>query len=124
MTAPNEIYSVHAQCGVGEFLWVKQSSDKALLGANAFGLMEIASDQDLISDALLDQFREWAKAYIAGQSKDWADPWQLDFDWFNACGLELTKKLYVELGQECSVQYITAHEDPAGVNVLLLLPPA
>ncbi len=36
-------------------------------------------------------------AYMAGQPKDWADPWQLDFDQFNARGLELTEMLYLHI---------------------------
>ena len=124
MTASHKIYSVHLQCGVGEFLWVKDSTDEVLIGSNADSLMEIASDQDLMSDALFDQFREWAMAYMDGQPKKWADPWQLDFDRFNVRGLELTEMLYQELGRACGVQYVTAHVDPAGVKVLLFLPPA
>ena len=124
MTKVNKIYSVHAQCGVGEFLWVKDSTDDALIGSNAFSLMEIASDQNLMSDDLFAQFREWAMAYMAGQPKDWADPWQLDFDQFNARGLELTEMRYQQLARVCGVQYVTAHVDPAGIKVLLFFPPA
>lgn len=124
MTVSNKIYSVHAQCGVGEFLWVKDSTDEVLIGSNAFSLMDIPSDQNLMSDHLFVQFREWAMAYMAGQPKDLADPWRLDFDRFNARGLEVTEMLYQELARVCGVQYVTAHEDPAGVNVLLFLPPA
>lgn len=123
MTASNKIYSVHVQCGVGEFLWVKDNTDDALIGSNAFSLMDIASDQNLMSNDLFAQFREWAMAYMASQPKDWADPSQLDLDRFNTRGLELTELLYQEVGRVCAVQYVTAHVDPAGIKVLLFLPP-
>ena len=53
-----DTYTVMADWGVGEFLWMKRSSDTCLVGGNVFSLMEIASDQDLISPELFNDLSD------------------------------------------------------------------
>jgi hypothetical protein len=118
-----KICTVHAQCGVGEFLWIRDSSDKCLIGSNMFSLMERASDQELMSEDLFNAFRDWAKSYMDGQPDRWGEPWQLDWPRFNAHGLALTRKLRQEVRVEWGLQYVTSDMDPSGQRLLLSIPP-
>ena len=110
-------YTVMADCGVGEFLWLKKENDECLVGANVYTLMDVryiyADDDNLImSMELLNQFAQWAKVYMAGQVDDRMDPRNIDWGEFNAEGLRLAKMLKSELGDSANVQYVKAWDDP------------
>lgn len=115
-------YTVMAGCGVGEFLWRKDTSDSScLVGGNVFSLIDQASDQDLISAELFDAFRTWAMEYMAGQPKDWADDWNIDWSDFHAKGMRLARQLKAELGSGAIVQYVRPNEDPSEDRLMLVL---
>lgn len=106
------VYTVMADCGVGEFLWKKEPNDKCLVGYNYFSMMDDADDQDLISEGLFTKMWDWAKEFMDGKPDDCLDPWQIDWDQFNARGIELTRLLKEELGDTAYVQYVRSDEDP------------
>lgn len=101
-----------ADCGVGEFLWRKDSDEQCLVGGNYFSMMDSADYQDLISEGLFNKMWDWAKEFMEGQPADWAEPWQIDWDKFHARGMELTRLLKEELGDTADVQYVRPSEDP------------
>ena len=118
---PRYVYSIMADCGVGEFLWRKQTDEQWLVGGNYFCMLDRADDQDLISEGLFNKLRDWAKEFMDGQPTEWGDPWQVDWDRFNARGLDLARWLKEELGDDADVQYVRAGEDPGEDRLLLYL---
>lgn len=127
--ANKPVYTVMADCGIGEFLWVKtpaymtQYPGEAAVGANRFGLMDYRDDcSDVMSPALFDKFTEWAKWYMAGQPEDWEEPWDIDWESFNKEGQKLAGMLQAELGNSATVRYFRAWNDPARELLGQLLP--
>lgn len=107
------IYTVMADCGVGEFLWVKRTGDMHQgVGPLAMCLMYIWSDQDLMSRDLFEDFTKWARRYMRGQPADWSLPWNIEWDDFNREGEALAIRLQAELGDRACVQYRRAWNDP------------
>lgn len=121
MTTPRYVYTVRAECGVGEFLWRKSRDESCLVGGNMFSLMEIASDQDLISADLFNAMSAWAREYMAGQPEDWSLPWNIDWPRFNEKGIALARRLKGELGSSADVQYVRPDQDPGLDRLLLVL---
>jgi hypothetical protein len=117
-----DIYVVMAGCGVGESLWVKRATDKCLVGNNVFSLMDSPSYQDLITTGLFNDFYAWAHEYMKHESLDVSDPWEVNWDDFNARGIALAKRLKEELGDSAGVQYVRADKDPHSDELLLSLP--
>jgi hypothetical protein len=116
-----DVYTVMAECGVGEFLWHRLSTDACLAGGNVFSQMDRAEDQDLISEGLFNKLFDWAGEYMGGQPDEWGKQWEVDWVVFNARGMELARLLKEELGATADVQYMRADQDPAGDEVLLYL---
>lgn len=106
------VYTVMADCGVGEFLWKKETDETCLIGGNHFCMMDSADGQDLISEGLFNKMWDWAKEFMDGQPDDFFAPWQIDWDQFNARGIELARLLKEELGDTAFVQYVRPDEDP------------
>ena len=121
-TFPHRVYTVMAGCGVGEFLWVKDSGENCIVGGNVFSQMDCASDQALISEGLFNKLFDWAGQYMHGQPLEWGMPWEIDWVSFNTRGIELAQMLHAELGASSAVQYVRANEDPSDDQVLLSLP--
>jgi len=110
------LYTVYADCGVGEFLWVALISSE-FVGANLFSMMDSAEDQEIMSQELYKEFYEWAKLYMSGKPADLAMPWELDWLTFNLKGMELAYKLSMELGTTGDVGYRSAFNDPFLIRV-------
>jgi hypothetical protein len=115
------MYSVMADCGAGEFLWVARSTEEGRVGANAFSLMDAPDDQNLISEDLYRQFVDWASIYMATQPRDAAVPRTIDWESFNREGMALTRLLKEELGASANVQYLRAGDDPDRRSPVLLV---
>ena len=115
------IYTVCAECGVGEFLWVAHEPKDGLAGANVFSLMDCAEDQNLISEGLFVKFSDWAHEYMQGQPTEWGMPWGIKWESFNTRGIQLARMLKEELGSTADVRYLRADHDPNGIEVLLVL---
>lgn len=110
------LYTVYADCGVGEFLWVTSNSSE-VVGANVFSMMDSAEDQEIMSQELYREFYDWAKLYMSGQPASWEMPWELDWLPFNLKGMELAYKLSMELGTTADVRYRSAFNDPFLIRV-------
>ena len=83
--------------------------------------MDRAEDQDLVSEGLFNKLWDWAGEFMDGEPDDWAKPWEIDWDRFNARGMVLAQMLKEELGNSADVQYVRANEDPGEDQVLLFL---
>ncbi len=72
----------------------------------------------------MNRFAQWAKWYMSSLQADILEPPVIDWDKFNAEGLELTKRLKSELGSSANVQYVRAWNDPGSQSgvVDLFLP--
>lgn len=110
------LYTVYADCGVGEFLWVTSNSSE-VVGANVFSMMDSAEDQEIMSQGLYRELYDWAKLYMSGQPASWEMPWELDWLPFNLKGMELAYKLSMELGTTADVRYRSAFNDPFLIRV-------
>lgn len=117
------VYTVMADCGVGEFLWKKKADETGLVGSNYFSMMDHADYQDLISEGLFNKMWDWAKEFMDSQPDDLFAPWQVDWEQFHARGMELARLLKEELGDTAYVQYVRPYEDPnshSSENLVLL----
>lgn len=103
---PRPRYTVMADCGVGEFLWIALDQEEGRVGGNLLSLMNEPEDQELMSDGLFYKFVDWAKEYMAGEPEDLSILWDIDWESFNRRGLELTAMLQEELGDGADVQYL------------------
>ncbi len=107
-------YTVYADCGVGEFLWRKDTDSKVseLVGGNLYSLMDVDHVPEEMSLDLFKAFCDWARFYMAHEP-DWeANTRDIDWDSFNNRGLDLAQRLKNELGSAADVQYVYAWDDP------------
>lgn len=116
---PNgSVYTVMVDDGLGEFLWRKQASDtEASVGANVYSYgMDRWHPDCLMSRELFDAFCDWVKSYMdalpPGYSYQRDTRLNLDWDWFNAQGQRLARRLQEELGSSVTVRYVRAWNDP------------
>lgn len=115
------MYAVMADCGVGEFLWVAHGTEDGQAGANVLSMMNEGEDQSLMSDGLFLKFFDWVSHCMAGQPPDWALPWNMEWESFNARGMELARMLKDEIGAKGDVRYLRAFNDPGSDKILLVL---
>ena len=113
-TAPRFTYTVYADCGVGEFLWRKESGStvSGLVGGNLYSLMDENHVPEEMSKELFQDFCSWARFYMSHHN-DWEENTR-DIDWenFNQRGVDLAQRLKNELGSIADVQYVHAWDDP------------
>jgi hypothetical protein len=113
---PRFTYTVMADYGVGEFLWIRRCTDPEGYLANAASLMDMGSGHKAMSRELFDDFCKWATRYM-----DWSryinwgrEQHQREMDWgeFNAEGRQLAVRLKAEVGPLVKVRYCRAYPDP------------
>lgn len=107
---PRLTYTVMADRGVGEFLWIRRCTDPEGYIANSASLMNVGSGHKAMSRELFDDFCKWATRYI-----DWdRERHQRGMDWkeFNAEGRQLAVRLKAEVGPLVKVRYCRAYSDP------------
>ncbi len=104
-------YSIMPDFGMAPWAWVKDAKDETTyIGPNmadGYGWY----GNHAISKDLEQEFILWARSFDETRLYD-ADVANL-FDWdaFHRLGLELTKRLKVELGEAARVYYIKPYED-------------
>ncbi|KEZ77606.1 hypothetical protein [Salinisphaera hydrothermalis] len=108
------VYTVMADCGVGEFLWRKDNSERlGGVGGNQLSLMEENIGSEDMSDALFSDFCNWARRYMAALPDDVLEPMNLDWCDFNAAGVRLARRLQKEMAPRGHlVRYSRAWNDP------------
>lgn len=113
-SGPRRTFTVMADCGVGEFLWGKDSDDDScLVGGNIYSLMhEHYYPADISADLFIDMCH-WARKYMQGEPRDWLLPWELDWEAFHQEGLALACRLKQEVGYSADIQYVRPWNDPA-----------
>jgi len=113
---PKGIYTIYADFGVGEFLWYKDETETPLIGGNMYSLMDQYYEDTIMSPVLYQAFRDWAELYM-GIYKNIRDT-NNEYDWdaFNKKGMQLAKKLKLELGDAVIVRYVKPDLDPQRVR--------
>jgi hypothetical protein len=107
---PRFTYTVMADCGVGEFLWIHRCTDPKGYVANAASLMDQGTGHKAMSRELFDDFCTWANRYMEWER----EKHQREMDWesFNAEGRRLAVRLKGEVGALVGVEYCRAYLDP------------
>jgi hypothetical protein len=120
---PRFTYTVYADCGVGEFLWRKETEDKlsTLVGGNLYSLMDVGHESEEMSPQLFEKFCDWARFYMACDCDGEANTRNIDWDSFNARGLDLAQQLKNELSASADVYYSYAWDDPRRDTLPVLL---
>ncbi|MET4695025.1 ankyrin repeat domain-containing protein [Endozoicomonas lisbonensis] len=106
-----DVYTIHADEGIGEFLWHKDNGDiSSLVGAGSGCVGDRGSFFPEMSDRLVNDCCKWMESYMKACMEDQLN----DFDWtyFNDAGLSLAQRLKNELGSRAKVFYSKAFEDP------------
>ena len=112
-TTKMDTYTVMADCGVGEFLWRRDSADvDGGVGSNCGSLFNESYVPPGISAALYSEFFAWARWYMKAMPGYGHEGWLIDWDAFNQEGIRLAHRLKDELGDSAQVQYIHAFYDP------------
>lgn len=108
-----DVYTVMPDFG-GAWAWIKRSGlpPAAGVGGNIADSIYWVGDTS-ISEALKADFSDWQSEFeSAGRSMNKAYPFPLDWDDYHRRGLELTRRLKVELGEGVCVVYEKPYEDP------------
>jgi hypothetical protein len=97
-----------ADCGIGEFLWIRRCTDPEGYMANSASLMD--DEHRAMSKELFGDFRKWATRYMHWDREQH----QREMDWesFNVEGQQLAVRLEAEVGPLVKVRYCRAYPDP------------
>ena len=105
-----QVIVIRADFGGGPYAWDFGCIADAVNGFQGSGYA--------VSAALEEDFCNWVskfESHFLSPDHDWAVPdWNLGFDWewFNRTGIELTRRLKGEIGEQTRVIYQKAYEDP------------
>ncbi|WP_422137661.1 ankyrin repeat domain-containing protein [Endozoicomonas sp. ALC020] len=106
-----DVFTIHADEGIGDFLWQKDDGDtSSLVGGALISIGEKGTFCREMSDELLSDCCNWIEGYMNACMQDELK----DFNWnhFNEAGLSLAQRLKNELGDRARVFYSKAFEDP------------
>ena len=104
--------TIMADFGNGPYAWLKNSSEESeYVGINIADYVSGFGDELSVSEALEIDFMNWVSYFEADYDKP-------DFNWtrFNQQGVEMAKRLYLELNRIYCVIYQQPIEDPAYKN--------
>lgn len=106
-----DVYTIHADEGIGEFLWHKNNGDtSSLVGGGSGCLGDRGTFCVEMSEELHNDCCNWVEGFITACTQDKLE----EFNWiyFNEVGLGLAQRLKNELGNKARVFYSKAWEDP------------
>ena len=116
MTTELYIYTIWAEFdGLASYAWFSEIAKKSGSVGSCVGSDSYWGGHISISDQLQKDFVSWAVEF---ENKVWSeaeDNPDIDWEYFHARGIELSKMLKIELGTESRVYYIKPHEDPSTV---------